>query len=86
VSIADLAQFDDFEMMEQEYALIGHNTRIRFRMGDKVRIRVVAANLDKRQIDFTILELPQQEQTGTKKKRETTFDAPTPKSRPKRKK
>ena len=87
VSIADLTQFDDFEMMEQEYALIGHNTRIRFRMGDKVRIRVVAANLDKRQIDFTILELPEQEQTvRTKKKRETTFDASVPKGRPKRKK
>ena len=87
VSIADLTQFDDFEMMEQEYALIGHNTRIRFRMGDKVRIRVVAANLDKRQIDFTILELPEQEQTvRTKKKRETTFDVSASKGRPKRKK
>jgi ribonuclease R len=87
VSIADLAQFDDFEMMEQEYALIGHNTRIRFRIGDKVRIRVAAANLDKRQIDFTIIELPQQEQTDrAKKKRETTIDPPAPKGRSKRKK
>ena len=87
VSIADLSQFDDFEMMEQEYALIGHNTRIRFRMGDKVRVRVVAANLDKRQIDFTILELPEQESAvRIKKKRQTTFAAPEQKGRPKRKK
>ena len=87
VSIADLSQFDDFEMMEQEYALIGHNTRIRFRMGNKVRVRVVAANLDKRQIDFTILELPEQESSvKAKKKRQTTFAAPEPKGRPKRKK
>jgi ribonuclease R len=87
VGIADLAQFDDFEMMEREYALIGRNTGIRFRMGDKVRVRVVAANLDKRQIDYTILELPQQEQSAKpKKKREATFDATDNKVRAKRKK
>lgn len=60
VSIADLAEFDDFEMLEHEYALVGRNTGLRFRMGDKVRVRVVSANLDKRQIDYTILELPVQ--------------------------
>jgi len=60
VSIADLAEFDDFELLEHEYALVGRNTGLRFRMGDKVRVRVVAANLDKRQIDYTILELPVQ--------------------------
>ena len=27
-------------------------------MGDKVKVRVVSANLAKRQIDFSILELP----------------------------
>lgn len=60
VSIADLAEFDDFELLEHEYALVGRNTGLRFRMGDKVRVRVVSANLDKRQIDYTILELPAQ--------------------------
>jgi ribonuclease R len=87
VNIADLAQFDDFEMMEREYALIGRNTGIRFRMGDKVRVRVVAANIDKRQIDYTILELPEQEQSvKPKKKRDTTFDTKEKKGRPNRKK
>ncbi|XZF15060.1 ribonuclease R [Chitinophagaceae bacterium MMS25-I14] len=58
VSIADLSQFDEFELVENEYALVGRNTGLRFRMGDKVKVRVVSANLDKRQIDYTILELP----------------------------
>jgi ribonuclease R len=49
-------------MVENEYALVGRRTGLRFRMGDKVRVRVVAANLDKRQIDYTILELPVQKQ------------------------
>lgn len=60
VSIADLAEVDEFELLEHEYALVGRGTGIRFRIGDKVRIKVVAANLEKRQIDYTVLDLPQQ--------------------------
>lgn len=60
ISIADLADVDDFELLEHEYALVGRRTGIRFRIGDKVRVRVVAANLEKRQIDYTILDLPKQ--------------------------
>ncbi|MBS1687560.1 MAG: S1 RNA-binding domain-containing protein, partial [Bacteroidetes bacterium] len=60
ISIADLAEFDDFELLEHEYALVGRRTGLRFRIGDKVRVRVVAANLEKRQIDYTILDLPMQ--------------------------
>jgi ribonuclease R len=66
VGIADLSDFDDFEFHEGEYALIGRTTGLQFRIGDKVKIKVVAANLDKRQIDYTILELP--EQTGRRSK------------------
>lgn len=58
VSAADLAEFDDFMFVENEYALVGRSTNLRFAMGDKVMIRVVSANLDKRQIDFTIMEMP----------------------------
>ena len=88
VSIADLAQFDDFELMETEYALVGRNTGIRFRIGDKVRVRVAAANLDKRQIDFALLELPEQQerQAKPKMKREPKFEAPKNKGRSKSKK
>ena len=58
VSLTDLLEYDDFEFKEGEYALVGLAPAIRFAMGDKVRVRVVAANLAKRQIDYAILELP----------------------------
>ncbi len=58
VSIADLSDIDEFRLLEEEYTLVGRHTGTRFRMGDTVKVRVVSANLDKRQIDFSILELP----------------------------
>ncbi len=58
VSITDLAEFDNFAFIEQEYALVGYSTGLRFGMGDKVKVRVVSTNLDKRQIDFAIMEVP----------------------------
>ncbi|HTM66838.1 MAG TPA: ribonuclease R [Flavipsychrobacter sp.] len=75
VSVSDLSQYDDFEMLENEYALVGRNTGIRFRIGDKVKVRVAAANLDKRQIDFVLVEMPQQERrplAKTEKPKEKT--------------
>ena len=57
ISIHDLAQVDDFTFLEGEYALVGLHTGLRFAMGDKVVVRVVAANLEKRQIDYTLAEL-----------------------------
>lgn len=59
VSLADLRDIDDFEWQEGEYALVGFHTGLRFAMGDRVKVRVVSANLDKRQIDFTLAEAPQ---------------------------
>lgn len=44
---------DDFYMYDEaEYALIGENTGTRFTMGDKLKIKVVSANLVKKQLDF----------------------------------
>lgn len=60
VSIADLRDIDEFELKEGEYALVGRHTGMRFGMGDKVKVRVVAANLEKRQIDYSLAEAPQQ--------------------------
>lgn len=53
VSVRDLADYDDFRQDEADYALIGNRTKVKFRMGDKVRIKVVAANLEKRQLDYS---------------------------------
>ena len=52
ISIRDLYDFDDFKYDETDYALIGMRTGKKFRMGDKINIKVVAANLTKRQLDY----------------------------------
>lgn len=52
VTVRDLSEHDDFRLDEADYALVGLRTKKKFRMGDKVRIKVVAANLDKRQLDY----------------------------------
>lgn len=52
VSVSSLAEFDDFRQVESDYCLIGMRSGRKFRMGDKVWIKVVAANLTKRQLDY----------------------------------
>lgn len=52
VSIRDLSDYDDFRLDETDYALVGFRSGRKFRMGDTVRIKVVAANLEKRQLDY----------------------------------
>lgn len=66
VQMSELADIDDFQHLEGEYALIGRHTRMRFGVGDKVRVRVVSTNLDKRQIDFSLVGMVE------KPKRKTT--------------
>ncbi|MGZ8550963.1 MAG: hypothetical protein ACXWV2_09890, partial [Chitinophagaceae bacterium] len=38
--------------LESDYCLVGMRSGKKFRMGDKVRIKVAAANLIKRQLDY----------------------------------
>ena len=52
VTVRDLSAYDDFRLDEADYALVGIRTGQKFRMGDMVKIRVVAANLSKRQLDY----------------------------------
>ena len=52
VTVRDLSEFDEFKLDEADYALVGMRTAKKFRMGDAVRIKVVAANLEKRQLDY----------------------------------
>ena len=48
---------DDFYIFdEDEYCLIGEHHKRVYRLGDKVRIRVVKANLVKKQLDFEIVK------------------------------
>jgi ribonuclease R len=47
---------DDFyEYDEAEFALIGNRTKRRYTMGDEVEIKVVSANLAKKQLDFEMV-------------------------------
>lgn len=52
VSVQSLLDYDDFRHMEEDYALVGRRSGRSFRMGDKVRVKLVAANLTKRQLDY----------------------------------
>ncbi|MCW3089563.1 MAG: rnr [Ferruginibacter sp.] len=52
VTVRDLSEFDEFKLDEADYALVGVRTGKKFRMGDAVKIKVVAANLEKRQLDY----------------------------------
>jgi len=52
VSLNSLLDFDDFRLVESDYCLVGHRSGRKFSMGDKVWIKVIAANLTKRQLDY----------------------------------
>ncbi|MGH7477620.1 MAG: ribonuclease R [Longimicrobiales bacterium] len=46
---------DYYVFIEEQYSLLGENTRRRFRLGDRVQVRVAAVNLEERKIDFELL-------------------------------
>jgi ribonuclease R len=52
VSVQSLLDYDDFRHVESEYALVGRRSGRSFRMGDKVRVKLLSANLAKRQLDY----------------------------------
>jgi len=70
VSIASLSHYDDFKHVESEYALAGLRSGKQFRMGDKVNIKVIAANLLKRQLDYEWViatSIKEEQESGTRK-------------------
>ncbi len=52
VSIQSLLDYDDFRLVDTEYCLSGRRSGRTFRMGDKVWVKVLSANLGKRQLDY----------------------------------
>ncbi|MFT3907868.1 MAG: ribonuclease R [Ferruginibacter sp.] len=68
VSVKDLNEFDDFRLDEADYALVGMRSGRRFRMGDKVMVKLVSANLAKRQLDY---EWVQRDDAAAGKKHDT---------------
>jgi ribonuclease R len=45
---------DRYQFLEMKHTLIGERSKKAFRLGDRVRVRVDAANLERRQIDFSV--------------------------------
>ncbi len=55
VSLFSISELDDFRYIEEDYCLVGRRSGKTFRIGEKVRIKVVAANLEKRQLDYELV-------------------------------
>lgn len=77
IGMLELSQLDDFVFMEGEYALVGRGTGIRFQMGDTIKIKVVAASLEKRQLDYTLAEMPKRNHSRARRKPEPEWERPS---------
>src|ERR1700712_480173 len=76
VSINGLFDFDDFRYVESDYCLVGRRSGRTFRMGDKVRIRLVSANIAKRQLDYewivsAVVGVDELDETGKSRKKKS---------------
>ncbi len=47
---------DHYEFIEKRYSLVGRNQNRVFRLGDRVRVKVEAASLERRQVDFGLIQ------------------------------
>lgn len=46
---------DDFYMFDEDnYCLVGHYTKKKFQLGDKIEIKIARANLERKQLDFVL--------------------------------
>ncbi|MES1215150.1 MAG: ribonuclease R [Bacteroidota bacterium] len=52
VSLNSLLEYDEFRHIESDYCLAGMRSGKKFRMGDKIWIKVISANLGRRQLDY----------------------------------
>jgi ribonuclease R len=92
VSVNSLLDYDEFRLVDTEYALVGMRSARKFRMGDKVTIKVVAANLIKRQLDYEWVLAPGEDRPADEGNRMHSKERPNArtkdrsKDRPKKKK
>lgn len=59
IPMRDLAN-DYYDFDEKNHCLTGRRHNNRYRLGDKVKIRVARADLDKKQLDFVLADMPVQ--------------------------
>jgi ribonuclease R len=69
VSITSLAEYDEFRLIDTDYSLVGMRSGRKFRMGDRVKIRVISANLEKRQLDYEWVLSPAIEETPSEEEK-----------------
>jgi ribonuclease R len=69
IHVSALLDIDTFEFAEPEYALVGKHTGMRFTIGDKLKVRVERADLEKRQIDFALASMPEQKKRRAEKEK-----------------
>lgn len=53
IKIEDLG-YDNYVFHEKEIALVGTNTKVRYSLGDKIKIEVLKASKEARTIDFKL--------------------------------
>ncbi|MGH7480650.1 MAG: ribonuclease R [Longimicrobiales bacterium] len=55
--LVHMSSLDDdyYVFLEEQFALLGENTRRRFQLGDRVRVRVLAVDIEQRKIDFQLV-------------------------------
>ena len=55
VPIRDLTD-DYYEFDEKNYCIVGRHTNTRYKLGDNITIQVARANLERKQIDFAVID------------------------------
>lgn len=72
---------DYYEFDERNFCLVGRRYRKRYGLGDKVRIRVERANLERRQLDFALVGEEGKDIAPAERKRSPEPDTDTSKKR-----
>ena len=87
VPIRDLTD-DYYEFDEKSYCIVGRHTNTRYRLGDSITIQVARANLDRKQLDFAIVDdkhpRRSEDALGKKVSVNQAINKPTPKGRDKK--
>jgi ribonuclease R len=72
---------DDYYVFnDKAHALKGENTRKVYRLGDKVEIQVVRVDLERRQVDFALVDVLERAAAGARKGRPSAADRGRPRS------
>lgn len=56
VPVRDLAD-DYYDFDERNYCLVGRRSNTRYRLGDKIRVQIARANLERKQLDFALADI-----------------------------